>query len=58
MKKRILVVYTGGTIGMVMTDAGYAPDGGFERKMREAQNDWPEVGAALDWSWLAIEPPA
>lgn len=57
MKKRILVVYTGGTIGMVVTDAGYAPDSGFERKMRDAQNDWPEVGAALDWSWLAIEPP-
>lgn len=57
MKKQILVIYTGGTIGMTMSADGFAPDSGFERKMREAQVSWPEVGAAFDWSWLAIEPP-
>ena len=57
MKKRILLVYTGGTIGMVMGQDGYTPDGGFDHKIRVAQQEWPEITAAIDWSWMAIEPP-
>ena len=57
MKKRILVVYTGGTIGMTISAKGYVPDRGFEHTMREAQQAWPDIGAACEWAWLAIEPP-
>src|SRR5690606_37252480 len=57
MKKRILLAYTGGTIGMVPGSTGYAPDGGFDQKIRAAQAEWPEVSMAVDWTWMAIEPP-
>ena len=33
--KNLLVLYTGGTIGMLETPEGLAPAGGFEARMRE-----------------------
>lgn len=35
--ERLLVLYTGGTIGMQMSDAGLAPASGFEARMRARQ---------------------
>ncbi|WP_028292214.1 asparaginase [Oceanobacter kriegii] len=37
--KRILVIYTGGTIGMVPSDQGYVPAPGFEARVRKHLND-------------------
>lgn len=35
--RKLLVLYTGGTIGMQMTDAGLAPASGFEARLRAEQ---------------------
>ena len=35
MKKRILILYTGGTIGMRRTSSGYAPEAGLEAMMAD-----------------------
>ena len=48
--KNLLVLYTGGTIGMLQTAEGLAPAGGFEARMREhfaACGDAPKVQWAL-----------
>lgn len=55
----ILVLYTGGTIGMVPGDGGYVPASGFDRLMsaRQAQLA-PDVRDGLPrWRYQAIEPP-
>ncbi|MHC6223750.1 asparaginase [Pseudomonas sp. X10] len=51
----LLVLYTGGTIGMLQTPAGLAPAGGFETRMREhlaQQADAPQ----LNWSLRELSP--
>jgi len=37
--KRVLVIYTGGTIGMVSSDQGYVPAPGFEARLRQHINE-------------------
>ncbi|MCE0916634.1 asparaginase [Pseudomonas sp. NMI760_13] len=53
--KNLLVLYTGGTIGMLQTAEGLAPAGGFETRMREhfaACGDAPNV----HWSLRELNP--
>ena len=38
-KKRVLIIYTGGTVGMVPTPNGYAPRSGYFRGALEAVPD-------------------
>ncbi len=39
MIKRILILYTGGTVGMVPSDAGYVPSAGFDERFRQQLAD-------------------
>lgn len=51
----LLVLYTGGTIGMLETPAGLAPAGGFDARMREhfaQEGDAPR----LNWSLRELDP--
>lgn len=53
--KNLLVLYTGGTIGMLETPEGLAPAGGFGARMREhfaQQADAPQV----QWSLMEMNP--
>jgi len=53
--KNLLVLYTGGTIGMLQTPQGLAPAGGFEARMREwlaQQADAPQV----QWQLRELSP--
>ncbi|MBN3563339.1 asparaginase [Aliamphritea spongicola] len=43
MSSNVLIIYTGGTIGMQMSDDGYVPVAGFEALLRERLN----AGAAM-----------
>ena len=53
--KRVLIIYTGGTIGMVRTPNGYAPKEGYFRAALEAI---PSMGAPEmpDWELLELSP--
>ena len=51
----ILVLYTGGTIGMQMSAAGLAPASGFEARLRAQQNQQPEQVPA--WIFRELLPP-
>lgn len=53
--KNLLVLYTGGTIGMLQTPQGLAPAGGFEARMRDGlaqQADAPKV----QWQLRELSP--
>ncbi|MGJ7474019.1 asparaginase [Pseudomonas fulva] len=53
--KNLLVLYTGGTIGMLETPEGLAPSGGFESRMRDhfaVMADAPEV----TWTLQELDP--
>lgn len=52
MKKRICILYTGGTIGMVLTENGYSPKEGY---FSEALNKIPDLNAQIMPSWDVIE---
>ena len=39
MNKRVLIIYTGGTIGMKRTEKGYAPVSGFLGEAISAMED-------------------
>ena len=52
MKKRILIINTGGTIGMTKTERGYAPDGDFFRTQLE---DMGALKADIMPSWDLAE---
>ena len=54
-KKRILVIFTGGTIGMVATVHGYAPQGG---AFHNLLNQIPELHAEgmPDWDIIDMDP--
>ncbi len=64
MKKRILLIYTGGTIGMYRYDNGYAPKAGFLRELLgkipalrdESMPDWElfEMDPLLDSSNMTV----
>lgn len=53
--RKLLVLYTGGTIGMQPGADGLAPASGFEQRLRDEQ---AAQGIVLpDWQFLALEPP-
>lgn len=54
-KKKVLIIYTGGTIGMTRTETGYAPKKGylFDELMKIPDLDAPEVP---DWDMLELSP--
>ncbi len=54
--RKLLVLYTGGTIGMQMTDAGLAPASGFEPRLRAEQAAHPERQVP-DWIFRELSPP-
>lgn len=39
MKKKVYIIYTGGTIGMVASDRGYAPQKGYMQKQLESMSE-------------------
>ncbi|WP_295478966.1 asparaginase domain-containing protein, partial [uncultured Pseudomonas sp.] len=53
--KNLLVLYTGGTIGMLQTPAGLAPAGGFDARMRDhlAQR---KNAPTLQWTLRELNP--
>lgn len=53
--KNLLVLYTGGTIGMLQTPQGLAPAGGFDARMRDWQAEHPEAPSPA-WSLQAMSP--
>nr|WP_319528109.1 asparaginase [Pseudomonas laurentiana] len=53
--KNLLVLYTGGTIGMLQTPQGLAPASGFEARLHDYLLAHPEVQAP-DWRLLELEP--
>ncbi len=55
MKKRVLIIYTGGTIGMKKTDKGYAPVSGFLGQAISAIEDMKSDGAP-EWDLHEMSP--
>ena len=53
--KNLLVLYTGGTIGMLQTPHGLAPAGGFEARMR-AYLDADPTSPKIHWSLQELSP--
>ena len=51
----LLVLYTGGTIGMLETPAGLAPAGGFDARMREHLSKSADA-PQLNWSLRELDP--
>ena len=53
--KRVLIIYTGGTIGMTRTENGYAPRSGYFRDALDAIADLhsPEMPA---WDFMELSP--
>ncbi|WP_437879781.1 asparaginase [Pseudomonas sp. LRF_L74] len=54
--QNLLVLYTGGTIGMQMTDAGLAPATGFDARLRAEQAAHPERPVPA-WRFRELTPP-
>ncbi|MBC8650022.1 asparaginase [Pseudomonas sp. MTM4] len=54
-EKRLLVLYTGGTIGMQMSDQGLTPSSGFEARLRDRQATDAQVWP--DWYFRELLPP-
>ncbi len=55
MKKKVLIIYTGGTIGMKKTEKGYAPVAGFLGDAISAISDMNSDGAPL-WDLHEMSP--
>ena len=55
MKKRICILYTGGTIGMVPSEKGYVPSSGAFLELLRAIPDlyWQDMP---DWDVVEFEP--
>ncbi|MGE7990969.1 asparaginase [Pseudomonas sp. NPDC089554] len=53
--QNLLVLYTGGTIGMLETPSGLAPAGGFDARMREHLAQRPEA-PKLQWTLRELNP--
>ena len=53
---KLLVLYTGGTIGMQMSASGLAPASGFEARLRAAQAAHPERPVPA-WQFAELLPP-
>ncbi|HSC82421.1 MAG TPA: asparaginase [Pseudomonas sp.] len=54
--QRLLVLYTGGTIGMQMSASGLTPASGFEARLRAEQQDHPERPVPA-WTFRELSPP-
>ncbi len=54
--KKLLVLYTGGTIGMQMSANGLAPASGFEARLRSQQA--LEAQPLPQWSFAELLPPS
>ncbi|WP_394560168.1 asparaginase [Aquipseudomonas alcaligenes] len=54
--QNLLVLYTGGTIGMQMSEAGLAPASGFEARLKSEQALHPERPAPA-WQFRELSPP-
>ena len=54
--QKLLVLYTGGTIGMQMSEAGLAPASGFEARLRAEQALHPERPTPA-WQFRELSPP-
>lgn len=54
--QNLLVLYTGGTIGMQMSESGLAPASGFEARLRAEQAAHPERPAPA-WRFAELSPP-
>src|SRR5690606_15596678 len=54
--QNLLVLYTGGTIGMEMSEAGLTPASGFEARLRAEQALHPERPAPA-WQFRELSPP-
>lgn len=54
-RSRLLVIYTGGTLGMVETPQGLSPGGSFEPRLRDALNTLPPARRASlpDFDFMA-----
>ncbi len=55
MKKRVLIIYTGGTIGMKKTDKGYAPISGYLGRAISEIDDMKSEGAPI-WKLHEMSP--
>ena len=55
MKKRVLIIYTGGTIGMKKTDKGYAPVSGFLAEALSTIDDM-KSNSAPEWDLYEMSP--
>ena len=55
MKKNILLIYTGGTIGMVRTEAGYAPRAGYLKSYLESIPAM-QADEMPHWELLELDP--
>ncbi|WP_342246210.1 asparaginase [Pseudomonas sp. OTU5201] len=53
--RQLLVLYTGGTIGMQITETGLAPASGFEARLRAEQASHPQRPAP-DWIFQELSP--
>lgn len=54
--QNLLVLYTGGTIGMEMSESGLAPASGFEDRLKAEQALHPERSAPA-WQFRELSPP-
>ncbi len=54
--RQLLVLYTGGTLGMQMSADGLAPAGGFDARLRAEQAAHPERPAP-PWVYRELSPP-
>ena len=53
--KRVLIIYTGGTIGMTRTENGYAPRTGYFRAALDDRRS-PADALAASREWMVEEP--
>lgn len=53
----VLILYTGGTLGMALGSDGWAPAAGFEHSIATAQRRWPTATTLAAWRYAAIDPP-
>lgn len=53
----VLILYTGGTLGMEHSAQGWVPAAGFEQRIQQAQQGWPHAHALPAWRYAAIDPP-
>ncbi|MGG4775591.1 asparaginase [Paenalcaligenes sp. Me52] len=53
----VLILYTGGTLGMELGANGWAPAVGFEQRIQQAQTTWPQAQSLPAWRYATIDPP-